>query len=122
MTLHPQAQALLNQLAAANVPSFEQMRLEQVRQAIKDTKAFAGIPEEVACVKDYKISGGVGELSRRIYIPTDAPSSPVVLFVHGGGWIGGDLDTIDVPLRALANGKKTESGSMPSQVGTQSLA
>jgi acetyl esterase len=103
MTLHPQAQALLEQLAAANVPSFEQMGLEQARQAIRDTKALAGTPEDIANVKDCIIPGVAGAMTLRIYTPTGHAPFPIIVFVRGGGWIGGDLDTLDVPLRALAN-------------------
>jgi acetyl esterase len=104
MTLHPQAQALLDRLAAANVPSFEQMGLEQARQATRDS-SLAGIAEDTADIKveDRSISGLVGELRLRIYTPSSNLPLPIVVFVHGGGWIGGDLDTLDVPLRVLAH-------------------
>ncbi len=77
--------------------------LEQARQSIRDTKALAGIPEDIADIQDRIIPGLSGELPLRIYMPIGCIPSPIIKFVQGDGWIGGDLDTLDVPLRALAN-------------------
>lgn len=103
MSLHPHDQAALDHLNAANVPSFEQMGLEQARQAIRDTKSLAGIPEEIAHIEEMNIPSVVENLPLRIYTPKRHAPFPIVVFVHGGGWIGGDLDAVDVPLRSLAN-------------------
>lgn len=43
----------------------------------------------------------------RLYQPTHASNFPVVLFLHGGGWVWGDLDTHDAVCRLLA----VESGA-----------
>lgn len=43
----------------------------------------------------------------RIYRPNDRTDLPVILFIHGGAWVGGTLDTHDNLARYLCN--KTES-------------
>lgn len=51
------------------------------------------------------IPGANTEIRARIYSPRvlDAElPAPIVLYVHGGGWVMGDLDTYDAAPRALA--------------------
>jgi acetyl esterase len=63
---------------------------------------LAGEPEPVARVQDTRIPG-TPEIPVRVYIPDTASAPPVVLYFHGGGWVGGDYAHIDTPVRALAN-------------------
>lgn len=43
-------------------------------------------------------------LEARIYRPVDCPSpAPAVVYLHGGGWVLGDLDVQDATCRYLAN-------------------
>lgn len=63
---------------------------------------LAGEPEPVHRVEDRTIDGPGGPLPIRLYRP--APGVlPAALFIHGGWFFMGDLDTHDTPLRALAN-------------------
>jgi acetyl esterase len=56
----------------------------------------------VAQVRELSIPGPAGPLMLRFYRPTDAPTHPVCLFFHGGGFMFGNLDTHDSLCRALA--------------------
>lgn len=38
----------------------------------------------------------------RVYLPPDAAGLPAMLYLHGGGWVVGDLDTHDAFCRRLA--------------------
>ena len=60
------------------------------------------VPEPVADVRDRSIDGPGGPLTVRVYTPSEA-SRATVVFLHGGGWVIGDLDTHDPMCRALAN-------------------
>ncbi len=55
-------------------------------------------------VTDTTMPGATGLLSARIYRPWEAGSQrqPTILYLHGGGWVVGDLDTHDPTCRALA--------------------
>lgn len=44
----------------------------------------------------------------RVYVPHGAGPFPVVLYVHGGGFVGGSLAVVDEPARALA----TDTGAV----------
>jgi acetyl esterase len=60
------------------------------------------LPEQVSAVGDTTFTGPGGPLGARVYVPAD-PIDVVVVFLHGGGWVIGDLDTHDPICRALAN-------------------
>jgi acetyl esterase len=60
------------------------------------------LPEQVSAVGDTTFAGPGGPLGARVYVPAD-PIDVVVMFLHGGGWVIGDLDTHDPICRALAN-------------------
>lgn len=45
---------------------------------------------------------GPNEIALRLYRPSAASGLPVVIFLHGGGWVWGDLDTHDTICRELA--------------------
>lgn len=52
------------------------------------------------------IPGAEGEIRARIYTPRLVQAErtmPLVLYMHGGGWVIGDLDSYDATPRALAN-------------------
>lgn len=54
-------------------------------------------------VREREVPGAVGELRARLYEPDGlrAPS-PGLVFIHGGGWVTGDLDTHDTLCKRLA--------------------
>lgn len=61
-----------------------------------------GPPEPVEAVEDLSIDGPGGPLALRLYRP-GVPAPPLLVFLHGGGWVIGDLDIQDGLCRALAN-------------------
>lgn len=108
--LDPQAQALLNQLAAMTAqaptpasPLSPEEELAAARQGYRATIPLAGSPEAVFKVEDRQITGPEGNIAVRIYTPQDLGNLPILVYFHGGGFTSGDLDTHDTPLRALSN-------------------
>lgn len=53
----------------------------------------------IETVKDFE----VGSVPLRFYRPASQEPVPLLVFLHGGGWIFGDLDTHDAIYRILAN-------------------
>jgi acetyl esterase len=43
-----------------------------------------------------------GEIKVRYYVPTDAEKLPAIIYIHGGGFVLGNLDTHDRIMRILA--------------------
>ena len=103
MPLDPQARALLDRVAARGLPPIWDTPLEEARAMMQTLCRLAGPPEPVANVEDRVILGPSGEIPIRIYTPTGAGPFPLLVFFHGGGFVLGDLDSMDAPCRALAN-------------------
>jgi len=97
----PQVQAVLDKMAAAGV--LHPTSVEEAQRAYRFYAQFAGPPEHVFRVQDRKIDGPIGPIPIRIYASRDADRLPVFVFFHGGGFVAGDLNTEDSPLRALTN-------------------
>jgi len=59
-------------------------------------------PEPFNNIKDVKIPGPVELIPIRIYTPEQSSHSPIILYIHGGGWAMGNLDTVDSICRQIA--------------------
>ncbi len=103
MPLDPQVQALLAEAAASGRPPYERMSPAEARRAFLELKDLAGPPEPVARVEHRTIPGPGGEIPVRVYRPDGRPPFPGLVYYHGGGWVIGDLDTHDSPVRALVH-------------------
>jgi len=94
-------QAILD--LGVGVPPFNGLSREQAREAMAALRP-EGQPEPVAQVREVVIPGPAGDIPARSYQPTDDPSDiPTVVYLHGGGWVSGDLDSHDALCRALCN-------------------
>jgi acetyl esterase len=108
--LHPQVDTLLQQLKAAGGAGFETLTPEDARAAYLGL-SLLDPKEEVAQVEGRAIPGPAGDLPLRVYTPITAEGvapTGVVLFMHGGGFVVGDLESHDGNCRMLAN----RSGAM----------
>ena len=106
MTLHPGAQAVLDLIAEAGRPSFEEMSVPDCREAyVNSRKALQPDPIEVAESRNLSMPGPAGEIALRLYRATPAVAGvmqPVIVYFHGGGWVIGDLESHDTVCRELA--------------------
>ena len=66
----------------------------------RDSRLVAGRIEKVFSTTDVSIHEG---LPARLYKPSDKNGLPVVVFIHGGGWVVGNIETHDNVCRKLAN-------------------
>lgn len=104
MPVHPQVQQLLDSMAQMGGVPLHEMTPADARLAYKQLSSFDQ-PEEVARVDDRLVPGDGNDVPVRVYTPADAVggAAPLLLWIHGGGWVIGDLDTADATARALAN-------------------
>lgn len=115
--LVPAAQAILDAYASLGPQPVEILTPEQARRqpgpdagvrAVLEA-AGTGLEEPVGSVEDLTIPDGAGgEQTLRVYRPLDpGPATdrplPVILWIHGGGWVLYDLDTYDASCRGLCN-------------------
>ena len=100
MPLDPQAKTFLDRLAAAGIPGYEAMALADARRLFRGVRNSSGPILTMDRVEDRTLGG----VATRIYDPGGPSPKPAIVFLHGGGWVLGDLDTIDPVCRRLAVG------------------
>ena len=104
MTVHPEAQALLDALVEQGMPPIECMTVPQARMAAGAFVDLQPPAEEVGTVSDRAIPGPAGDIPARIYVPSGGEDvKGVLVYFHGGGWVIGDIETVDRPCRSIAN-------------------
>jgi len=69
---------------------------------------FFGEPEAVRTVRDIQIQGPESQIGVRLYFPDSPAPHPIVMFIHGGGWVLGDFPTHERFVRDLVS----ESGAL----------
>jgi len=67
----------------------------------REMRALAGPVEPVGRVHDFTIDGPGGAIAVRHYVPEAPPTRPLLVYLHGGGFVIGDLDTHDQCCRII---------------------
>ena len=106
-TLDPHASELLALARKAGYPPFQSLTPTKARVAYAASWEPMQSPGgEVASVKDWVMEGPGGALKLRIYRGAGLDAKqivPCMLFLHGGGWVIGNLESHDQLCRRLAN-------------------
>ncbi len=103
--LSTELQLLLAMEKIARIPQAEKLPLAEARAELLRQQQMAGGHQHVGAVRDLKVDGAEGQMLARLYTPTErlgADPAPTMLFIHGGGWMYGDLESHDAPCRFLA--------------------
>jgi acetyl esterase len=90
--------------ATATPPFLYELTPDEARKVLDDVQAA---PIEKLDVEDHwiTVTADVGDVRVRIVRPPGATGSlPVILYMHGGGWVLGNADTHDRLVRELAVG------------------
>lgn len=107
----PQMKAVLDQLAALNPKPIEKLAPVEARMQPTPADAVMALikkegksaPEQVGTVKNTTVSGPGGPIPVRVYTPEGSGPFPVVVYIHGGGWVIATVDTYDASPRAMVN-------------------
>src|SRR6266550_1794942 len=106
MPLDPVIQALFEQFPQLAIRAVWEKTPAEARVDFKRFCQFAN-PQGGAIGKteDIKVPGPAGPLGLRIYTPVAAGGAalPAIVYLHGGGFVVGDLDCYDALCRTLAN-------------------
>ena len=103
MRLDPDAAAVLQRVREASIPPWHTMTPKRGREVYDErARLFAGPKQPAGTVWDATIPAPHGELPIRIYRPEAGPPRPIFLYLHGGGWTFGDLDSHDHLCRRIA--------------------
>ena len=103
MPLDPQAQTVVDTIAALNLKPIKDSTPAEAREAMRTRTAGLGPVEDVPAVADHRVPVEGGEITVRLYAPAGVGPHPVLVFYHGGGWVIGDLYTHDGLCRSIVN-------------------
>jgi acetyl esterase len=103
MPLDPQAQRVVDAMAALNLKPVEESTPAEARESIRTRTAALGPVEGVVAVADHRVPVAGAEITVRVYSPGGPGPHPTLVYYHGGGWVIGDLYTHDGLCRSLTN-------------------
>jgi acetyl esterase len=89
-------------LAAAAPPAWERTLADLRAGPDLEVPEVWGAPPVVDLVEERTIAGPGGRLRVRVYRPSASGPLPVLVWLHGGGWVVGSLDSHDPVCRHLA--------------------
>lgn len=107
----PQMKAVLDELTSLDGKPITELSPAEARQQPSPADAVTALikkqdkkgPEPVGDVENTSVTLGDHKVAVRIYTPKGKGPFPVILYIHGGGWVIADLDTYDASPRALCN-------------------
>ncbi|MDX6744198.1 alpha/beta hydrolase [Actinocorallia sp. A-T 12471] len=104
-TLDPEARAIAD--ATAKPPFLYELGPKGARKLLEDLQRDAAATKPDVDDKWITVPADVGDVRVRIVRPPGAGDDlPVILYVHGGGWVIGDANTHDRLVRELAVGAR----------------
>ncbi|MCB5424321.1 alpha/beta hydrolase [Altererythrobacter sp. CC-YST694] len=94
----------LAMVAGMNRPDIASVPIEQTRTMMAAMQEFIQLPgPDLAVVKDLAAPGPHGTVPLRLYDPrAERGPSPLLLFIHGGGFVAGDIASYDATCRTIA--------------------
>lgn len=99
MAVHPETQAFLDMRVETGAPAFHTLTAEAARAGQAAARKAANVtPPPVHTVRDLD----AGPVPMRLYRPSADDVLPALVFLHGGGWATGDLESHDILCRRLA--------------------
>ncbi|MET1084801.1 MAG: alpha/beta hydrolase [Burkholderiales bacterium] len=104
MPLDPQVLWVLDRIRDAGNPEYWQMTPEQARDWHNRKAGILDVqPEPVFKAEDRVIPGPAADIAVRVYTPRASRTPlPVLVWLHGGGHVVGNIDSYDALCRQLA--------------------
>lgn len=99
--LHPDIEAMLR---ASNAPPLGTLPPEEMRRSYAEVRRKLQLqPEPIAGTEELTIPGQGGAIPARLYRGVVQTDAPCLLYLHGGGWVLGNLDSHDGICRRIAS-------------------
>lgn len=96
--------SLLDNMARASFPPLHTLPVEMARMSYRKAVSVSSIPfVDVDRAEDLSVPVREGRhIPARLWAPSSAPDLPVVLYLHGGGFVLGGIDTCEAMCRSLS--------------------
>ena len=104
LVLDSRLRFILRLSAMAGTPDFGELPVSEMRAYLEALGgALGGKRRWMEKVEERRLPSPGGEIPVRIYSPRGSGAPlPVLVYYHGGGWVLGSLDTVDLPCRRFA--------------------
>jgi acetyl esterase/lipase len=99
--LDPSFMFIVAALDQQRFAGFRAAGVDGARAVVESFKDMQAPPKEVAGVSEHAYGDDPSQ-RLRLYRPSTEGDLPVVVYVHGGGFVGGSLEVADEPARDLA--------------------
>ena len=102
--IDPQMSAVMKKSSELTaIFSFAETPLSRARELYALERRFwnTGGPK-ISCIMETKVKGPVGKIPIRIYHPQPGKLLSVLVYMHGGGYVVGSIETHDRIMRELA--------------------
>lgn len=110
MPLDPQAKSYLDRMAELGLRPPNELTVDEARRQLEDSsQLLCGPKQSVGAIEDFKVE----RVPVRLYTPAAGESGRMAVYMHGGGWVVGSIETHDGTCRAIAN----RSGCRVASVG-----
>jgi acetyl esterase len=104
MAVDPQVQMILDVMATLPQREISEETPEQFRDVLIGLASIKGPVANAARTEDLVIPGPGGEIPVRVYRPESRQLLPVIVYFHGGGFVGGNIATHDGVCHGLSVG------------------
>jgi acetyl esterase len=102
MPLDSEVQELLERMERSDPRPRGSWTIAETREKYLQMRVLAGEPKDLRRVEDRTVPGPAGEIPIRLYARETGIQLPALIYLHGGRFISGNLDTHDRVCRALA--------------------
>lgn len=105
-TLDPEYEKAVARVKAAGVAAADPLKTSIVEARAAQDRYFAFLaqdPPHITSVRDIELDAGAGAFKARLYHARPGTALPVIVFVRGGGWWAGTLESHERTMRLLAN-------------------
>jgi acetyl esterase len=106
--LAPESRRIMAAMADLGLLDLQAETVAQIRELAVAEAPVIGTGPSVGAVEAATAEDAVDPVPLRIYHPPGPPPSRAILWLHGGGWVLGDLDHADADCRRLC----VDTGSM----------
>jgi acetyl esterase len=101
--IDPEMAEILAAMRASPAPPYERMAIPEAREAFaRVNRAWNIEPPQIFERRELEIPTRAGGLRARLYRPDDRTGRPLAIYIHGGGWTFGSIETHDRTMAALA--------------------